>query len=205
MTEAFPIASQESIQKLIRVKDNVKLEMKAIDIRNGKAMSIQIGNNENHNTCKVQINTHSMELASDVVQDLLAGFLKIKELESKACFPAEMERLNNEILHKIAESNQLKTHFAANISESIQNLKVSVVKAEASLLINDIETMRKNYAQVQQENGTLIGEYIKRTNNHQDLVSTLKELNGMIRNASNLRIGLAQKRVVAEARDAIRK
>ena len=146
-----------------------------------------------------------MELASDVVQDLLAGALQITELESKASFPAEMERLNDEILYKIAESNQLKTHFAANISESIQNLKVSVVKAEASLLINDIETMRKNYAHVQQENGTLIGEYIKRTNNHQDLVATLKELNGMIRNASNLRVGLAQKRVVAEARDAIRK
>ena len=146
-----------------------------------------------------------MELASDVVQDLLAGALQITELESKASFPAEMERLNDEILYKIAESNQLKTHFAANISESIQNLKVSVVKAEASLLINDIETMRKNYAHVQQENGTLIGEYIKRTNNHQDLVATLKELNGMIRNASNLRVGAAQKRVVAEARDAIRK
>jgi len=59
----------------------------------------------------------------------------VKELESKACFPDEMDRLNNQILLKIAESNQLKTHFAANISESIQNLKVSVVKAEASLMI----------------------------------------------------------------------
>ena len=116
-----------------------------------------------------------------------------------------MDRLNNQILLKIAESNQLKTHFAANISESIQNLKVSVVKAEASLMIQDIETMRKNYALVQQENGTLIGEYIKRTNNHQDLVGTLKELNGMIRFASHLRIGQAQKRVVAESRDCIRK
>ena len=154
-------------------------------------MTIQMGNNEQHNSCKVQINTHSMELASDLVQDLLAGFLSVSDLESKASFPAEMERLNSEILLKIAESNQLKTHFAANISESIQNLKVSVVKAEASLMIHDIETMRKNYSQVQQENGTLIGEYVKRTNNHQDLIATLRELNGMIRNASNLRIGQA--------------
>ena len=49
-----------------------------------------------------------------------------------------------------------------------------MVKAEASLMIRDIETMRKNYSMVQQENGTLIGEYIKRTNNHEDLVGTLK-------------------------------
>ena len=68
----------------------------------------------------------------------------------------------------------MKTHFAANISDSIGNLKVAVVKAEASLIINDVISMRKHYAMVQQENGTLVGEYIKRTNNHQELVSTLK-------------------------------
>ena len=77
-------------------------------------------------------------------------------------------------LDRIKESNSLKTHFAANIADSIQNLKVAVVKAEASLMINDIAGMRKNYAMVQQENGTLIGEYIKRTNNHTELVSNLK-------------------------------
>jgi hypothetical protein len=92
--------------------------------------------------------------------------LHVKEFSSTATFPADMERLNTEILQTISESNQLKTHFAANISESIQNLKVSVVKAEASLIINDIQNMRKNYAMVQQENGTLVGEYIKRANNH---------------------------------------
>ena len=79
------------------------------------------------------------------------------------------------------------------------------MKAEASLIISDVTTMRKHYAMVQQENGSLIGEYIKRSNNHQDLVTTLKDLNAMIRNASNLRIGQWQKRIVAEARDCIRK
>ena len=59
-----------------------------------------------------------------------------------------MQNLNEEILEKIKTAQQLKTHFAANISESIQNLKVSVVKAEASLMINDIISLRKNYAMV---------------------------------------------------------
>ena len=49
--------------------------------------------------------------------------------------------------------------------------------------------MKHSYAVVQQENGSLIGEYMKRTNNHMDLVASLKELNGMIRSASNIRIG----------------
>ena len=73
----------------------------------------------------------------------------MSELQSLAMFPKEMYRLNEDILEKIKQSNQLKTHFAANISESIQNLKVSVVKAEASLIIHDVENMRKNYAMVQ--------------------------------------------------------
>jgi Bardet-Biedl syndrome 2 protein len=64
--------------------------------------------------------------------------------------------------------------------------------------------MKRAYAQVQQENGTLVGEYLKRTNNHQELINSLKELNAMIRNASNLRVGASQKRVVALARDAIK-
>ena len=42
------------------------------------------------------------------------------------------------ILNLIQESNQLKSHFSANISENINNLKVSIVKAEASLMINDM-------------------------------------------------------------------
>jgi hypothetical protein len=46
----------------------------------------------------------------------------------------------------VEQSNSLKTHFAANISENIQNVKVFTVKAEAALMIDDIETMRKNYA-----------------------------------------------------------
>lgn len=114
-----------------------------------------------------------------------------------------MQRLT-EILSRVEEANQLKTHFSANISENINNLKVNIVKAEASLMINDIEQMKRNYALVQQENGALIGEYLKRSNNHQALIAMLKELNAMIKNASNLRLGLAQKKMVAEARESIK-
>jgi hypothetical protein len=48
----------------------------------------------------------------------------------------------------IDTNNTLKTHFAANISESIQNLKAHIVRAEASLMIDDIQGVRSNYANV---------------------------------------------------------
>ena len=57
-----------------------------------------------------------MNLASEIVQDFLAKFLKIGEFSCKACFPVDFKILNEEILEKIKESNLLKTHFASNIS-----------------------------------------------------------------------------------------
>ena len=53
-----------------------------------------------------------------------------------------------EIIDTVEQSNTLKTHFAANISENIQNVKVFTVRAEASLMIDDMDGMKKNYAQV---------------------------------------------------------
>ena len=93
--------------------------------------------------------TDSLEQAGDLAQDLFVHHLKLTELDCQdARFPAEMSRLN-EIVSQIEQHNQLKTHFAANIAESIGNLKVFIVKAEASLMINDIESMKKSYAVVQ--------------------------------------------------------
>jgi len=64
---------------------------------------------------------------------------------STCTFPRVNERVS-EIIQIVEQSNQLKMHFGANISENIQNIKVFTVKAEAGLMINDIQTMRKNYA-----------------------------------------------------------
>jgi hypothetical protein len=151
----------------------------------------------------VHIYSNSMETTSDVVQSLLGEHLKIDQALATIDFPKDFAQLSD-ILERIQQSTTLKTHFAANIAESIQNLKVSVVKAEASLMISDISGMRKNYAQVHQQNGILVGEYIKRTNNHQDLVSNLKNLNNFIRFASNCRIGPPQKKLVADARACVK-
>jgi hypothetical protein len=56
----------------------------------------------------------------------------------------------------------MKLHFGANIAENINNVKMYVVRAEAAFMIDDIDSMRKNYATVQQENGALVAEYARR-------------------------------------------
>ena len=108
------------------------------------------------------------------------------------------------MLAEVEEANNLRTHFNANISENMANVKAFVVRAEASLMIGDIDTMKHMYALVQRENDALIAEYIKRSNNHKTLVTNLKEANVMIRKAANLRIGQASKDVISASREAIR-
>jgi hypothetical protein len=139
---------------------------------------------------QLNLQMDSMELAGDLVQDLFGRYLKAPEIDCECTFPGEMARLG-ELVTLIDQHNQLKTHFSANIADSINNLKVQIVRAEASLMISDLEAVMRAYAQVQQENGALVGEYIKRQNNHGEMVAALKELNGMIRCASNMRVGTA--------------
>jgi hypothetical protein len=67
----------------------------------------------------------------------VGSYLKVADLESDGSFPVEMRRLSD-LISTIEESNTLKTHFSANISENINNLKVFIVKAEASLMIGDM-------------------------------------------------------------------
>ena len=79
-----------------------------------------------------------------------------------------------------------------------------MVKAEFSLMLGDMSSLKKNYSIVHQENGNLIAEYLKRRNNHEELVKSLKELNNFIRKASNLRMGDAKNKIVSSCRDAIK-
>lgn len=47
--------------------------------------------------------------------------------------------------------------------------------------------MKKMYSNLYIENRNLLGELLKRNNNHEALVSSLKQINNMINKASNLR------------------
>ena len=61
--------------------------------------------------------TEDIETAADVVQDLAAN-LAIEELQSTAQFARVSEKLT-EVIETVEQSNTLKTHFAATISENI--------------------------------------------------------------------------------------
>ena len=115
--------------------------------------------------------------------------MSIDELEPENIDCPYDTQMATELIENIQEYDKLRGHFSANIAESVNNAKAFVVKGEFSLMLGDMASVKKNYTVVQQENGSLIGEYIQRRNNHEELVNSLKELNNFIRKASNLRLG----------------
>jgi hypothetical protein len=134
----------------------------------------------------------------------LCSTLNVGSLNSRANFQSDSQALDA-LCEKITEYNKLRTHFAANIAESINNAKVFVVKAELALNMGDMTGTKKNYTLVQQENGTLLGEYMKRRNNHEELMNSLKALNSYIMKIANLRVGTSKQTVIQKCRDAIKR
>ena len=84
-------------------------------------------------------------VAAAMVVRSLTGALGVDSLTSTASFQRIKTQIS-EIANTVDQSNTLKTHFVANISENIQNIKVFTVRAEASLMIDDLDSMKKNYA-----------------------------------------------------------
>jgi hypothetical protein len=148
------------------------MQVRLVDVRTHQPLSINFKVLDLVTRLAMKITTPDIETASELVQDI-ANHFKIWELQTKASFPclqSELEKINEDI----EQSNTLKIHFAANMSENINNLKASIVRAEASHMIDDVEGLRRNYANVLAENGALIGEYTKRSNNHAELLKSLK-------------------------------
>ena len=79
-----------------------------------------------------------------------------------------------------------------------------VIRAEDARLMNDMETMRRAYTELNALNGQLIGGYNVRAQNQASLLASLKEVNQMIQRAANLRVGKAKARVITDCRAAVK-
>lgn len=154
------------------------------------------------NTSELIIRADSMEVCGDVIQDL-GQFLALTELATTVEFPREFEALK-EVLNRVEEYNSVRMKLTAEMADSTQLVKALVIKAEDARILNDMKLMKKMYGSLYDLNRELIGEYMKRSNNHNELLSALKAVNIMIQKAANLRIGTAKTTVVSECRNAIR-
>ena len=90
------------------------------------------------------------------------------------------------------------------MAETSSTVKALVIKAEDARIMSNMPLMRRHYNQLYSLNSQLLGEYTVRKNNNAALMEALRDVNAMIKKASNLRFGPPRTRCVAEARAAIK-
>eukprot|EP00606_Chrysophyceae_sp_TOSAG23-5_P001562 GSChrysophyteH2.ASY1.ANO1.604.1 assembled CDS len=151
----------------------------------------------------VSVHCDSMEIASEVVQDIVRHF-QITELQCNASFPGEMEYFQV-VLQRVADYNASRVRLSADMADDVQRIKALVVRAEDSRLMNDMVMMRKAYTELFALSETLIGGYNIRAANHAGLLVGLKEVNQMIQKAANLRAGTAKTTIITNSRAALKK
>jgi Bardet-Biedl syndrome 2 protein len=175
------------------------LDARFVSLRNGLLLAIHMSSDQGG---QVTIRVNNMEIAGEIIQDL-CHVLTVPELESVADFPQEFEEFKK-VLLRVDEYNAVRLKLTAEMADSSQLVKALVIKAEDARILNDMKLMKKMYASLHEVNSELIGEYVKRATNHNDLLSALKDVNAMIQRAARLRVGAAKTKVITECRNAIK-
>jgi len=186
-------------QNLKGVSGSEGLHLNFVSLRDGRPLGFSF---TPENGGKMVIACQDMELAAEVVQDLCA-YLQVSELESIAEFPEEMN-LFRDVLMRVDDYNATRLKLTAEMADSSNMVKSLVIKAEDARILGDMVTMKETYTELYTLNSQLIGEYVKRSTNHQALLSALKDVNHMIQKAARLRVGNAKTRVVTACRNAIK-
>lgn len=125
------------------------------------------------------ITTDNMELAGDIIQSLVAEYLSIDNLTSVATFPGEIESLKR-LIAKVEEIQNVRQQLAADIADNSAAVRALVVRAEDARLLGEFKAMKQLYSELNALNRELINEYKIRSQNHQDLVSTLKVISSYV-------------------------
>eukprot|EP00927_Polykrikos_kofoidii_P040248 TRINITY_DN34443_c0_g1_i1.p1 TRINITY_DN34443_c0_g1~~TRINITY_DN34443_c0_g1_i1.p1 ORF type:complete len:727 (+),score=158.55 TRINITY_DN34443_c0_g1_i1:257-2437(+) len=194
------ISVEDQMQQPRGTDRNVALDVNFISLRTGEPLCISMTSEQGG---KVTIRTDDIETAGEMVQDL-CNHLQVTELESTASFEEEMEKFKS-VLMRVEEYNVVRLRLTAEMADTSNLVKALVVKAEDYRMLADMTNLKKVFSSLQQTNSDLIAEYNKRTNNHQQLLAQLKEVNMMIQKAAKLRVGQAKTRVVTACRQAIKK
>lgn len=150
----------------------------------------------------VSIHCDSMELASEVIQEI-ARYFKIDDMEAEADFPGEVQYFRT-VLEKVSAAKSSRTKLGADMAEDSQRVKALVVRAEDSRLMNDMNTMRRAYTELHAVTTRLTGGYNIRATNHTSLLTNLAEVNQMIHRAANLRVGRAKSDLISKSRAALK-
>ncbi|KAK3896155.1 hypothetical protein Pcinc_000175 [Petrolisthes cinctipes] len=152
--------------------------------------------------CHMSIYTDDMELAGDLIQ-ALANYLNLDDLQVEADFPSEVDQLGA-VLQRVEEYHATRQRLSAEMADHSGVIRTLVVRAEDARLMGDMQSMRQWYGELYNLNKDLISGYKIRCNNHQELLSCLKQVNQTIQKAGRLRAGKSKTSVISACRQAIK-
>lgn len=151
---------------------------------------------------RVRVRCDDMSCAADFVQ-ALASSCGLVELNPRAAFPLEMERLDT-VIASINEANASRTRLATALADGSNRIKALVIRAEDARLRHDAALVRRAYAQLVTVNRELIAEHRRRALVHEDLLGALRAVNACIQAASRMRLGPQRTALVNACRAALR-
>jgi Bardet-Biedl syndrome 2 protein len=179
--------------------DSSQFAANFVCVRNGQCVSLA---SSTANGGEFIVRSDSIDICGDIIQDV-AEFLGVKEVSCTAEFPHEFAAFQG-VLQKVDEYNTARMKLSAEMADSSQLVKALVIKAEDARILNDMRAMKRTYGSLFDVNRELMGEYLKRSNNHNELLAALKEVNSMIQKAGKLRVGQSKTNLVAASRNAIK-
>ncbi|BES93022.1 Bardet-Biedl syndrome 2 protein homolog [Nesidiocoris tenuis] len=145
--------------------------------------------------------TPHMSVAADVIQSL-ANFFNLSSLQSLAEFPAIFSSLKDQ-LSKIEELQQNSAKITATIADTANLIRGLIVQAEDSRLLMVMKDLRECYSQLQQVNSELMRSYALRNANHNEILTTLRNINNIIQHAARLRVGREKNEIAQQCRLAV--
>jgi len=184
------------LKKEIEASGPGELDLHFTALRSGEPLLIEMDN-----TGKLVLKTDDMDLAGEIIHGL-ATFLNLEKLEADVNFPDEIELLSN-LLDKIEEFNSSHQEMTADIAENANMVRNLVVRAEDARLMGDMKNMRRWYGELMHINRDLRNNYKIRSNNHKELLTSLRNINQIIQKAGNLRVGTMKTVVISACRSAL--
>lgn len=181
----------------MQANSNGGLEVSFLSLRSSLPLIIEVSS-----ACDIVVRTDDMDLAGDIIQ-ALANYLNLEDLQVEADFPGELEQLGS-VLERVEEYHATRQRLSAEMADHSGVIRTLVVRAEDARLMSDMQSMRQWYGELYNLNKDLISGYKIRCNNHQELLSCLKQVNQTIQKAGRLRVGKSKTVVVSACRQAIK-
>ena len=142
---------------------------------------------------QVTIRCDEMELAAEVLQDLVA-YLRLASLRAEFAFPDAMDEFQA-VLRTVEDSNELRMRLSAEMADHANVIKTLVVRAEDARILGDTEGVRRMYAQLMSVNGEMLGEHAKRNANQQQLLHGLRTINTVIQTVAKFKCACPARRL----------